>query len=337
MAVLLAPDLAYCANPSANLSVQVVPAASVPAGAQAAGFTTLAANYDFSTTAYADPNTNWLDCNNNDPTKVWHKGSPGVYGINCNIHQVVDSLDGSTVMRISLLLSDNCAGSGLAFPSCSVSMETRNESNRFNVNAEYPNMYFETVARIENTFNNGQGFAGPSGAVWSWSDDANAGLSTGTEIDDVEFQSDSGGYANDGSPNWAGGSGPPSITGWTSYAPNNANIPGGWSPTAYHKYGFLETSDGSSDIRICWFIDDVLQSCLSVPSVQSFEFVQRHFLVMTVYGTDGSGKPQGVDRLFDTKYIRIWSCPSWSSTNGSSSGTCNGTTLFNSGGLAYWH
>jgi hypothetical protein len=56
-AMLVAPSLAY----SADLTVQVVPAASspaVPAGAQAAGFTTLAANYDFTQPLPS----NWLGC-----------------------------------------------------------------------------------------------------------------------------------------------------------------------------------------------------------------------------------------------------------------------------------
>jgi hypothetical protein len=50
-AALLVPSLAYSANPSANLTVQVDPA--VPAEAAAAGFTTLAANYDFTQPLYA--------------------------------------------------------------------------------------------------------------------------------------------------------------------------------------------------------------------------------------------------------------------------------------------
>src|SRR5215475_4350042 len=61
-AALLVPGLAYAGNPSADLSVQIVPAVpQVPAGAQAAGFTTLAANYDFSQPKYASQ-SNYLTC-----------------------------------------------------------------------------------------------------------------------------------------------------------------------------------------------------------------------------------------------------------------------------------
>src|ERR1700755_432534 len=66
LAALLAPQLAYGANPSANLSVQIVPSVStpaVPAAAAAAGFTTLAANYDFTIPGgtYSNPAT-YIDC-----------------------------------------------------------------------------------------------------------------------------------------------------------------------------------------------------------------------------------------------------------------------------------
>src|ERR1700761_1982291 len=80
LAALLAPVLAYGGSPSTDLSVQIVPAASPPpppptnltppAPAQAAGFTTLAANYDFTgqTSDGVHPAnwyqtiTNWLTC-----------------------------------------------------------------------------------------------------------------------------------------------------------------------------------------------------------------------------------------------------------------------------------
>ena len=49
-----------------------------PAEAAQAGFTTLAGHYLFSDLAYTNPSSNWVDCADNDDTKVWHAGSPGV-------------------------------------------------------------------------------------------------------------------------------------------------------------------------------------------------------------------------------------------------------------------
>ncbi len=334
-AVMMLAAPAFGASPTATLSAQIVPAAvnpSVPAVAQAAGFTTLAGNYDFSSPAYADPNTNWIDCGNNDNSKIWHAASPGVNSINCNIHQKVDPGDGSTVMNLHLGTSDGCGG-GFTFPFCSVSIQTQNNSNKF-ATAAFPNMYVETVNRVENTYNNGGGYNGAH-AVWTWW--AGAGPDA-YEADIDELQVDQGGYGNDGIPNWAaGGSPPPGITGWTSYAPNNASVPAGYSPVPYHKYGMLLTSDGSSSIYACWFIDDRLQSpCQAVPSVVSTEYTARHIMIMTVYGSAG-GQASIIDRDLDVKYIKVYTCAGWTPTQGSAVGMCNGSTLFNDGNLIYWH
>ena len=48
-AALLAPSLTYAGNPSATLPGQIVPAGTIPAPAQAAGFTTLAFSADEAT------------------------------------------------------------------------------------------------------------------------------------------------------------------------------------------------------------------------------------------------------------------------------------------------
>ena len=79
-AALVVPGLAYAGDPSANLSIQIVPAApspappplgggiacdqgpnaaAIPAPAQAAGFTRCLLNADFTSAAYANP-ANWL-------------------------------------------------------------------------------------------------------------------------------------------------------------------------------------------------------------------------------------------------------------------------------------
>lgn len=312
-----------------NLTVQINPVGAVPAVAAAAGFNTLAANYDFSTATYADPNTNWIDCNNSDNSKIWHIGSPGVPGSvtygGCNVHQKNDSVAGKNVVDVQLLTSANCAGQGAY---CSTSIETRNE-NGYVGTATYPNKYFETVARVEGSFSDTT-YNSPQG-VWEWNDCSSGCL--GIEGDVVELQYDSGGYGNDGAPNWgAGGSPPPGVTAWTSYCCNNTHVPSGWSSTAYHKYGMLTTSDGATAITMCWFIDDILQKCSDIPSVQGFEFTQRKFLIMTSYAAENAGTSMIANRDLDVQYIKIWSCANWATQ------MCNGTTRStDANGVVYWH
>lgn len=326
---LLALNVAWAGTATTNLTVQINPVGAVPPVAAAAGFNTLAGNYDFSTAGYADPNTNWIDCNNTDNSKIWHIGSPGVPGSvtygGCNVHQKFDSVAGKNIVNVHLDLSANCAGQGAY---CSTSIETRNE-NGYVGTATYPNKYYETVARVEGSFSDTT-FNSPQG-VWEWND-CSSGCN-GIEGDVVEFQYDSGGYGNDGLVNWASGncSSGMCFGAWTSYCCNNAHVPSGWSSTAYHKYGMLTTSDGATNISMCWFIDDILQSCGDVPSVQSFEYAQRKFLIMTAYAA-GSTSNMIASRDLDVQYIKIWSCANWATQ------MCNGSTKSTDGnGVTYWH
>src|SRR5690348_16001070 len=96
MAALWLPGLAYAGNPSADLSVQIVPAPP-PAPAVAAGFTTLTLNADFSTPFYANK-ANWLDCGG-ATSPQWYKqwvafGSNGVAAPCSAILQETDPLTG---------------------------------------------------------------------------------------------------------------------------------------------------------------------------------------------------------------------------------------------------
>jgi hypothetical protein len=83
-AALLAPGLAYAGNPSADLSGQIVPASgsiacgvgpnytgSIPTQASTAGFTTCAANYDFTSSQFANAST-WLDCYGANPIVLYY-------------------------------------------------------------------------------------------------------------------------------------------------------------------------------------------------------------------------------------------------------------------------
>jgi hypothetical protein len=77
-AALLALGVAYAVNPSALFSDQVVAPSSdpaIPTDAQAAGFTTRAANFDFSHPGYA-MQSNWYDCDGSLPNPLCHQGMP---------------------------------------------------------------------------------------------------------------------------------------------------------------------------------------------------------------------------------------------------------------------
>ena len=299
-----------------------------PAEAVQAGFTTLAGHYLFSDPAYTNPSSNWVDCADNDDTKVWHAGSPGVSStVPCDhIRQKIDPLDNSTVLNLHIGVTD-CGGVGI---DCNVSIETVNEQTHV-VTADFPpNWYMRTTIRMERTFAGDRTTGGPL-AVWSWW--TTPSTPAGLEVNNVELQEDLGGYANDGSPNWGSNCGgfPCGITGWTTFdSATNQHIPPGYDETQYNDYGVLITSNGTTSTYMCWYINDILQApCQQVPSETAQEFIQRRSLIATVYATGGG--PITADRDLDIKDIDVWTCSNPRSQ-------CVGTQLFNDGhGLIYWH
>jgi len=319
-AMLLAPSLAY----SADLTVQVVPAASspaVPAGAQAAGFTKLAADYDFSRSLYATQ-SNWLDCTGSNDSLPWHAGEPGIgpnSQVACNINQGTDPSTGDTVMHLQYLTS---YGSGIGSGQTRwMGMQTKNQNDGY-VNVSFNNFYIESVYRLGalNGDNASGQLDGPSG-VWLWNQGSG---SAALELDITELYADRNGYADAGGQNHAGGA---SITYYKSYGSNN--LPPGYTETAYHKYGILVTSDGSTHTYACNFVDDIQQgNCLdmNVAGTDPNMFVTKFWPIISM--ENHNVQPSANYDLY-VKYINVWTC--------SAITPCNGSTLVNNGRLIYWH
>jgi hypothetical protein len=310
--VLLAPSLAHSANPTTD--------PGVPAEALAAGFTTLAANYDFSQALYATQ-SNWLDCNGTNDSLPWHAGEPGI-GPNgqvaCNILQRTDPSTGDKVMHLQYLAS---YGSGIRSGQIRwMGMQTKNE-NGGNISVGFNNFYIESVFRIGATNSDGASYQldGPN-SLWLWNSGSRGGS---VEINITELYADRGGYANAGANNHEGGGG---IT-YQSYDLNN--LPPGYSETAYHKYGALVTSDGSTHTYMCSFVDDIQQrDCLdlNIADTDPTMFTTKAWLILSM--ENHSVRPSANYDLY-VKYINVWTCPAIA--------PCNGSTLFNNGSLTYWH
>src|SRR5260370_25268347 len=319
-AVLLAPSLAYSANPNAGLSVPVVPAASAPA-AQAAGFTALADNYDLTQPLYATQ-SNWLECNGTNDSLPWHSGELGIgpnSQVACNINQGTDPTTSETVMHLQYLAS---YGSGITSGQTRwMGMQTKNQNDGY-VNVSFNNFYIESVFRIAatNSDNASGQLDGPSG-VWLWNQGSG---SAALELDITELYADRNGYADAGGQNHGGGS---SGIFYQSYASNN--LPSGYAETAYHKYGLLVTSDGSTHTYGCGFVDDIQQgSCLdmNVSGTDPGMYASKFWLIASM--ENHSVQPSVNYDLF-IKYINVWTCPAITPFNRS--------TLFNNGRLIYWH
>jgi hypothetical protein len=290
-----------------------------PSPAVAAGFSTLAADYDFSQPLYATQ-SNWLDCSGTDtnPAHQWHAGiwwstPPGQGGIPCNINQVTDPVYGNIVMDFKWLSSyDRYGKTGAAN---FVQMETINTSA--SSHTDFPvGLYIEAVYRTTLIDRESDG-SGPN-TIYTWT--TKAAHSTGlgpVEMDVTELYGGRGGYSNAGVINHGNGSG--GFT-YTSYGTNK--LPSGYDVTQFHKYGMLETTDGTSQIWGCSYVDDILQGCqpMGTPARRpnSFDFTNRNFLIM------GGGANNTPSKSNDTyfEYVRVWTCPN--PTNGT---TCSGPML----------
>jgi hypothetical protein len=301
-----------------------------PTEAANAGFTTLAANYDFSQPLYA-VQSNWLDCVGNNASVPWHKGAPGVISnVPCNINQAVDPSGGQTVMALKYLNSySSYANSGLG-NYVSMQTVTNGGANQGGTTTpSFPNMYVEAVYRIDNVSSTG---ASGNDGVWDWQ--TTPGSSAGAiEFDFGELYGNNAGDSGTG--NWGNAHAGGFI--WTSWSTpcgsRNCNlyVPSGWSADTYHKYGGLITSDGATAVWNCAFIDDVLQQCVN-PSALSSQYFNREWLIAWV-GSNTAGFYPPDTNLY-IQYIRVWSCANWVSQ------MCNGPSLSNSGGanpLIYWH
>jgi hypothetical protein len=313
-------------SPPVNVPITISSSAPTPPTEAAnAGFTTLAANYDFSQPLYATQ-SNWLDCNNTNNSLIWHIGSPGFGAtLPCNINQVTDPVSGLKVLDMQYLNS-YFATYGLTGNENFVSMQTVSKggvNQGGTLTASYPNGYIEASYRLDTTAAVNPPLPGPDG-VWTWIAGGHA-LASSNEFDIAELY---GSGAAD-----ASGQGQGAVWAtWNFGCANNpgctSRLPAGYGTTTYHRYGVLFTSNGTNSTYLCSFIDGVFQAC----NFTTDPFTERNWLIAWV-GSTGGGT---IDTNLYMQYIRVWSCSSWSA------GNCYGSTLVGSGNvsdttLSYWH
>ncbi len=280
-AMLLAPSLAYSANPSGDLSVQVVPAASspaVPAGAQAAGFTTLAANYDFTQPLPS----NWLGCSPWDgQPHQWYQ-DPSGSNPPCDIRQTFDSVAGTTVLDIGWQPSYQAS----AYPYTVQQIYTHSPTIPIQIATDFPNAYYEATFRYQSTPNVSGGFLNniPAGLQSWWSfPNQRPGQQLGWELDFLDSFMKYNGCFSGGVVNYTGGT-----TSQTTYAPNPCP---NYTANQYHTVGMRVTGDGTSQAAFCSYFDGVQVGTCQTWPYQGDEAVQRHPLILWQGIACGPGGP----------------------------------------------
>jgi hypothetical protein len=341
MAALLVPGLAYAGSPSADLSVQVVPAGpnpAVPAPAAAAGFTTLALNADFTSPAYSNKSTFVNECGAT-ATPRWHWTlSLTSISLSCNDISVVSDGAIPQVLHIAFPPSEWTQGKpqgALTFPGVGYQQPTPCGTS---IDCYPVETYIEVVYRT-------------SLASWNQS---------GSNVGDLGFYPVGRGFKPDGSyppndwyeadmveslglstanPSHGGGWGG-MINGTFNFGPVTFwNMDG----TQYHKLGVLVTDNGGTGTTSAWkctWIDDVLVTsvggngnCVRQLGYSPVVFSQHDNSIEMNIGTfPNSTAPVNPVEAW-VQYIRVFECPGWKT------GECPGTVQYgpDGSGLAYWH
>lgn len=255
--------LAYAGNPSATLTVRIVPPTGGPTGgpavpppAQASGLTTLAYNADFSSPVYASPSSpgftnqsnGWLGClssGNYMQSHEWWQSN--FVNTPCDFRQTTDPDTGETVLDIGWSSSSDANAGRFG----EVQIQTGGNGAP-GVGPNFPlNSYFEATYRSRTTPTvSGPTFGVPGGTSQWWSGYVDLS-GQGRSAYEVDFDE----------PYWAWTGPTGTIHDWGN---GNVGSPvysigfGGHDFTIYHTFGTLQEWDGSR-LRVTQYIDGVAQ------------------------------------------------------------------------------
>jgi hypothetical protein len=298
-AALLVPGLAYGADPSANLPIQIVPASAVPAAAQAAGFTKLIISDNFQDPSFANT-ANWLDCAGASSPTWWRAwiGFSSYDGPCAAVTQAVDSANGGQP-ALRLHWQDSYFSGSAPGPAHVALIQTTDSAG--NGRQTPPGFYMEVVARTDRAVVSGLAQAW----IQAWSLTAATGV--GYEIDGMEECG--GGNCVSGNIH--------NNNGFNSCAYNGSigcfgcpPVQGcGFDITQYHTYAWRQTSAGT-DIVFCDYIDGSLEGCSSIQPT-STELAGLAMVHQLGVGVSSTNTPLGngsAGKNMWVKSVKVWSC-----------------------------
>jgi hypothetical protein len=314
-AMLVAPSLAYSANPSADLSVKVVPPSSngiacdigpnytgsIPAAAQAVGFTHCAANYDFSNSFYAT-RSNWLDCAGATNPQWWNLSYAGTAVVPCSRYDIIaDPAFGTNVLQSIFQPSDWPASTSTEIDTTNSPSPTPGTSPGF----FFATQFYVDVAEYVTPNTQSNAYAGTScgsspalfGGVWTWA------APSAVETDFMEFYPGLNKCTNGGNTfDHSGGA---------TLAPGSAGAQagqqGGYDPTIPHTYGTLQTANGTTYTR-CNYTDGVRlgSGCVS-NTFTSGAITAKSWLKITMGPENrNSGTKPSVNLDLRVQRITVW-------------------------------
>jgi hypothetical protein len=292
-AALLLLGFACAFSPSPGLSVQTEPAGSdraTPAQAQAAGFTLLAFESDFTQPFYTKA-SNWLDCAGASKPK-WFRGAwPGFsnFAPCSQIRQATDPLTGTPAVEMTWLQGEDHTSNSMGLFDSSEKSARRGTFFTF--------YYVEVVARASRLSNH------TYYALWSLA--PYTGIMF--EFDGIELAS--GPNDSDAVMHNSSAIDYEAHTIWIGTMPPNISS---WDPTQYNKYAWRVTSDGHTDSYFCQWINDTETGCTTWGATPSqIAPGTLNTLQLAVRGARGGSN---AGELW-VKSVKIYTCPSWNHRN----------------------
>jgi hypothetical protein len=305
-AALLSPGIAYAQNPSADLSVQVVPAGSgpiacdigpaytgqIPAGAKAAGFTHCAANFDFTQAQFSNPAT-WLNCAGAS-TPIFTFNNQGG-SAPCGAVSVVT--DGS-----SKVLDMHWDPSWQPF------------SEIDPVQLFQEGVYMDFVLRYSASMLTGNSGETLMGGIYSESNNCCSVTSYEWDLDEQAIKPGYGyGYTGTHSVSWPLGSSP---LGGGGNVPSEFWTVSGFNPTQYNDYGVRITTNGTTGWALCNYFNGTFESCGAWTAGATIASADQYNRWKIVVGPLSSTHNNGTAYDMFLQRWTIWTCPAWSpSTN----------------------
>lgn len=319
-AALLVPSLAYAGTPSATLPGQIASAGSdpaVPAGAAAAGFTTLALNADFSQSTYSNIAT-WVDgcggptSGNRWVYRWWNNNGVGPCG---DLIMETDPTIGKQVLHLQYLPAYNAPGTNtsqqilvLSWPQ----IPFFDKVNYFPVEFYTEITYRMTAASLTQAHevNNMSNYM------------VSGGLPSYSIIEPDFFEVIANSLGNGNGRGWLYGDGVlQEGLGLMQNYPYHLAA----DLTAYHTIGTLFTSDGNSIYYKCYYLDGTKLGCwLALPSNAPTVFAWHRYIFAMGWGTDSNNLANGTiinNMDIYVQSIRVWVCPNSFGTSTECAGT----------------
>jgi hypothetical protein len=317
LAAMLVPGLAFGGNPSADLSVQIRPAGSgptPPAGASAAGFTTLALTLDFQTNqacigttcVAANSLANWFD-KAGASSPMWCLGT---LSLAKNVILKQDPVFNVPVLDLQFLQADYTRTSPAVLQT---EIDTLCNGSGPAGNFTFPvmNVYAEATFRNDAISYSACPPASSGcflGVFWSYAPNyAQSG-----PFFEWDFTETYGGNLSCG--------GPPCLDGGIPHANGGAIInvgtgsfvePHSYDKSQFNTFAWRNTSDSSGNLSECFFLNGTRLGC-SLVGTYSPVPIPNNFLIIE-NGPQGGPQPVGDEHAY-FKSVHIWTCATWQTT-----------------------